>query len=382
MNEGWKRLAVAGILAIHGSAVLHASAAWQSIESPGEVISPRLLGRYLESRPSLLREGDVATLFHEAEAAEVSVMLSGDLLPMQRVPDSDIWFVSRELEHLGEGMLNYSFRVKQAPDSAAVTTETRYWRGPDCPPPPERARVLQGTLRTVDFESKSLGTTRKVTVYVPPGSTEGEAAPVVYMADGEAVGEFARVLEPLVLSLEIPKVVLVGTHSGGYIGNPSLDLSDYDPSKDLRAAEYLPMMNSEHFGAHERFFCEEVPAWAEQEFGVSGDRDLKAVFGFSNGGRFAVTMGLRHPDRFGTAIAFSVAAGDAPVLAVPPEESATFFFAAGIWEPGFHRLTTDIYTSLDDAGVVAYFPSRVSSHDHLMWQEEFAAAVVEAFHEF
>ena len=40
------------------------------------------------------------------------------------------------------------------------------------------------------------------------------------MTDGQSVEEFARVLEPMVNAGRVPPVVIVGTHSGGYLGPP------------------------------------------------------------------------------------------------------------------------------------------------------------------
>ena len=93
------------------------------------------------------------------------------------------------------------------------------WRGPKAPPPSGPSAVeLRGSVKTFEIESKALEPRRKLTVYLPPGFEPGKASRVVYAADGEHAERYATVLEPLITAGKIPPVVLVGVHSGGYIG--------------------------------------------------------------------------------------------------------------------------------------------------------------------
>src|SRR5207245_1375598 len=98
-----------------------------------------------------------------------------------------------------------------------------------------------------------------------------------------------------------------------------------------RSAEYVPGLRPERFAAHEKFICDEVVPWAERELGASADRKDRALYGCSNGARFALEMGLRRPDLFGHVIAFSLA-GARNFLPPPvPSTPAEFHFAAGTW---------------------------------------------------
>ena len=193
---------------------------------------------------------------------------------------------------------------------------------------------------------------------------------MIYAAEGESVPDFAAVLEPLIADGTVPSILLVGVHSAA--GSSS------DPSQDLRAQEYLPDQNPTRFAAHERFFVEEVAAWAERELGATTDGQQRAVFGFSNGGVFAAAMGIRHPDRFGHILAFS--------LGIPPgtptaatEPAADFYLVAGALEEGFHSTTAGFARTLRSLGMMYMFRDRVSGHDYIMWQEEFPGAVSWAF---
>ncbi len=326
---------------------------------------------------ALWSDGNIATVVFEGEAERVSAWLGGELLPLSPIPDSPLWHGTRRYDRLAEGLLSYSFAVTT--EGKSHRTELHLWRGSEAPPPIGLADSLQGQIHTQAIDSDRLGGAREVSVYLPPTPSETTPPPVIYMADGASVEVYAKVLEPLIFADRIPATVIVGVHNGGYLGEHAPDFSDYDPEKDLRMAEYLPVLASEHFPRHEEFFCEEVPIWAEDEFGVSDSSSQIAVLGHSNGGRFAATMGIDHPDHFGHVIAFSMGAGESPSWDSPPDRKARFYLAAGTWEQRYHSTTQDFHRALKEAGFHSTFSSRVASHDVTMWQEEFAIAVVQAF---
>jgi enterochelin esterase-like enzyme len=133
------------------------------------------------------------------------------------------------------------------------------------------------------------------------------------------------VLEPAVVSGTTPAAVLIGVHSAGST-----------PEEDTRAREYLPGLDPLLLEAHSRFLLEELSEWAQRELGVSGDRERRAMGGFSNGAVLASALGCRHPDRFGSVIAFSL--GLLPPLPRGVRPSRHYLLA-GTLEPGFHRST-------------------------------------------
>jgi enterochelin esterase-like enzyme len=213
-------------------------------------------------------------------------------------------------------------------------------------------------------------------VYLPPEYDPTQQYPVVYAADGESVGDFASVLDPLVIDGTVPAVIVVGVHSAVYTNTAELDNPDYD----LRMQEYLWGENRERFAAHERFFVYEVSEWAEQNLGASSNRDQRAVFGFSNGGGFAVTMGIRHPRRYGNVLAFSLGVG--PRDWGTPEWSANtaprHYLVVGTLE-SFQEPTARWAQRLAQLNVEHVYHERICGHDLVMWEEEFPGAVAWAF---
>ena len=176
----------------------------------------------------------------------------------------------------------------------------------------------------------------------------------------------AELIEPLILAGRIPPIVSVGVTFGD------------DPSADRRAQEYLPGFHPERFEAHRRFFVEEVPAWAEAELGVTANREGRSIFGVSNGAAFAAAMGVRHPERFGTVIAFSLGiTGAAPAWA--PGEARRHYLCAGSLEEGFERATRRWAEVVRAAGAEVLHWTRVSGHDPVPWDGELPKALEWAY---
>ncbi len=237
------------------------------------------------------------------------------------------------------------------------------------------ARELKGVEKMIEFDSKALGAKRKLKIYTPPGHDPGKSYPVMYAADGMTNGE---VLEPVIIAGRLRPLVVVGVLSGGYRGDLS---KPYKTENDLRALEYVPGLDADHFAKHEKFFCDEVRAWAEKELGASKVREDRAVQGVSNGARFAVEMGVRHPELFGHVLGFSVASRTPSSIELSAKTPALprFHLAAGKWEPEFFKTTAAWADRLKMWNVPVVFVPRVSGHDDAMWREELIAAMLQAF---
>ena len=234
---------------------------------------------------SVWRRGEDLTFVHRSRATELT-LLPAIQLPMWRIED-DLWALSVRIRDLDQAAISYAF----VPSGEAwPATET--WRGPLAPPAPRRAGPLAGQLTEAVIKSRWLNESRRLTVYVPPGP---ETPPyVLFMTDGQTMGTFAAVVEPLMVDLTVPRTVLVGVHSSGST-----------TGEGWRSQEYIPGYDGTRFEAHRRFFIEEVPAWAERELGVSAEPARRAIAGYSNGAVLASALGCRHPDRVGRVIAFS-----------------------------------------------------------------------------
>jgi enterochelin esterase-like enzyme len=333
-----------------------------------------LIERHEKEKAPVWVEGDTATFFFRGEAEQVRLFLGGEDLALRRLADSDVWTVSVTKPGLAKGLFTYALLPgKKGEQHYGKKLDFRRWRGPQAPPAAARVEKVRGEVKAVDFDSKALGAKRGVRVYLPPGHDRAKRYPVLYATDGNAPG---HIVEALIDAGTVPPMIVVAATPGGYLGERT---GGHDVKKDLRAMEYLPGIDAERYAKHEKFFCEELVAWAEAEFGASTDRRQRAVFGCSNGARFAVEMGVAHPDLFGHVIAFSVAGRRDVKLPDGAKALPTFHLAAGTWETGFHGITAKVAEGLKKQNAPVTFVSRVAGHDMAMWEDELAAALVRAF---
>lgn len=348
------------------------------LAAAGPANANALIERQRKEKSSVWSDGNTATFFYQGLADEVQVIFGGDVRPLKQVTGSDIWTLAVTLPDLDRAVFSYSFfPTAKGRQSQNASAESAIWRGAKAPAAAAECQQLKGTLTTHEIQSRALRTPRKVTVYFPSTHDAKQHRPTIYAADGEAIGPFARVLEPLITSGRVPPIMLIGVHSGGYVG--VRDVKNYDTRKDLRAQEYFPGINPKRFADHESFFIAEVTAWAQKQFGVSSESKDRCVFGYSNAGRFAVEMGLRHPDVFGHVFAFSVPGDGHFDFAAVQKEFPRFELAAGTWESLFRKCTTSLADQLKHRGAFAHLSIRVGGHDTALWRDEFAAAALEAF---
>lgn len=284
---------------------------------------------------------------------------------MQRVSGTDLWALSVRVQALSQAIISYGFRIASGDD--VIWTDIHIWRGPDAPAAPETVPELAGRVIQPNFMSPALGETRRLTIYLPPNYDNERSYPVVYAADGDAVRALAAYVEPHIVAGRLPELLLIGTQSGSFSNE-----------RDQRAEEYIPDLNSQQFAMHETFFTLEVRLWAEEILTASRQRDERFVFGFSNGGVFAASMALRHPELYAHALPFSPGVSpfsDGAVI----DPSVSYYLVAGVLERNFYNNTLHLEQQLRANDVPTQFHSRVSGHNFVLWQELFAEALIWSF---
>ena len=200
------------------------------------------------------------------------------------------------------------------------------------------------------------GGTRQVTTAVP--ASRDTSTRVIYCADGQVVPRLTSVLTG---NPELEPPVLIGVHS--------------DPL--VRAQEYLSA-TGELFQVHEQFFVRHVRSWAAETLSVSVNGRQSAVFGFSNGGAFALAAALRHPEQFAAAIAFSVPpAGDFASVHLQEGPKPAIYLAAGNQGPEklIRHNVLRLTRALRRSDVPVAFSEQHAGHDMNFWLSEFVSAV-------
>ncbi len=218
--------------------------------------------------------------------------------------------------------------------------------------------VGQLVTETLDYDDG-----RQVTAYVPPSPPEA----VVFAGDGQLIASWGGVLE----ASDLPPTMIIGAHR---LDDETLRLQEYSPGASTAAFAFDP----ERFAAHERFFVEDVRAWAQARFDVVLPADRTAVFGVSASGELALAMGLRHPDIYGAVFCASPGGGYRPPAVMPSPLPRTYL-VAGTLEPFFLENATRWAGALRDAGADVVMNERVGTHGDAFWQAEFPLMVAWAF---
>ena len=278
--------------------------------------------------------------------------------------------LSLRVERLDEAVITYTF----TPTDGMPSTNFRRgshdgrFRGVNAPPELASNDPLLGTSVEHAVDSDALGERRKVTVYRPLGHAAGDNTPVIYATDGTMFAPYARRLDAAIEAGICPPVVIVAAHS-----------ASFDPIRgNLRAAEYLPGFDEQVYTAHQQFFMDELPAWAEAELGVPSAPARRGIWGCSDGGGHAAMAARLFPERFGHAFVYST--GMPPDMTYEwTDEHPFMHLCAGTLEGPFHQATEAWagYLMLVDAPY--HFTERVAGHDLVQWAEELPHAINRAW---
>ncbi|HEX2854824.1 MAG TPA: alpha/beta hydrolase-fold protein [Opitutaceae bacterium] len=221
------------------------------------------------------------------------------------------------------------------PQAAAAVTETPAVRargdlnraivlGPDdqpiFPDPPAgfdapRATIPHGAMELVEYESRSVGTRRKMMVYTPPAYAPGKKYPVLYLLHG--IGgdetEWKR--------FAVPDVILENLLAEGKIAPMIVVMPNGRAQPDDRATGDI-FRSAPAFAAFERDLLDHVIPAIEARYSTLTGREHRALAGLSMGGGQALNFGLVNLDRFAWVGAFSPAPNTKPPEQLVPDPAA------------------------------------------------------------
>jgi enterochelin esterase-like enzyme len=197
--------------------------------------------------------------------------------------------------------------------------------GPDDKPafddPPDGFNTLRdgidhGRTETIEYDSKSVGTRRKMLVYTPPGYSDDRKYPVLYLLHGIGGDEtewqrFAKpgtILDNLIADRKATPMIVV-------MPNGRAQPNDRAEGDVFRSAPA--------FAAFEKDLLDDVIPTIEARYSVQANREHRSIAGLSMGGGQALNFGLAHLDKFAWVGGFSSAPNTrAPDILVPDPAAA------------------------------------------------------------
>jgi enterochelin esterase-like enzyme len=242
---------------------------------------------------------------------------------------------------------------------------------PAFPEPPSgvdvpRNGIPHGTLEMIEYESKTVGTTRRMQVYTPPGYTTDTTYPVLYLLHG--IGgdetEWQRFASPDIL---LDNLIADGKAVPMIIVMPNGRAQKND------RAEGDVFASAPAFAAFERDLLDDVIPAIESRYSISTDRESRALAGLSMGGGQSLNFGLTHLDTFAWVGAFSAAPNMWPPAELVPDPAAAtgqlelLFLSCGN-QDGLIRISQGLHTYLKENHVPHIWHVDGNGHDPTHWK--------------
>ena len=229
--------------------------------------------------------------------------------------------------------------------------------------------VAHGDIRTHWYQSTSLRSTRRLTVYTPPGYDANASAryPVVYLFHGANADENAWYRLGRV-NLILDNLLAAGAAKPFIVVMPfGYGVAPGAPAK--------PGENTEKFG---KDLIEDVIPFVQSHYRALADRNQRAIVGLSMGGGQALSIGLNHLEQFSYVGGFSSALGPvadfantyASLIAEPKaanQKLRLLWIGCGK-EDGVFAASKSFSDFLNAHGITHAFHASSGAHTWMVWR--------------
>lgn len=165
----------------------------------------------------------------------------------------------------------------------------------------ETANIERGTIQEVEYKSKTVGTMRKATIYLPPKYDSSKKYPVLYLLHG-----------------------IGGDHKEWMLGVPNIIMDNLLAKKqavpfiivmpngralpdDSASGEIFSPEKTKGFEIFERDLIDDLIPFIQEKYSTYTDKEHRAVAGLSMGGGQSLNFGLANMDKFAYVGGFSSA---------------------------------------------------------------------------
>lgn len=213
-----------------------------------------------------------------------------------------------------------------------------------------QAEIPHGKIDSIQYRSKTVGTTRKALVYTPPGYSKRDKYPVLYLLHGIGGDEKEW------LKGGHPEVILDNLYAEGKLEPMIVVMPNGRAMKDDRAVgNIMAPEKVEAFARFEKDLLNDLIPFIEKKYPVLTDRENRAIAGLSMGGGQSLNFGLGNLDKFAWVGGFSSAPNTkAPEVLVPDPAKAK-------------ELLKVLWISCGDEDGLLSFSKR--THDYLVQEE-------------
>lgn len=239
------------------------------------------------------------------------------------------------------------------------------------PDPPEgiaekRDDIPHGKLEMIEYESTTVGTTRKMNVYTPPGYSDDKKYPVLYLLHG--IGgdetEWQRFAKPDNL---LDNLIADGK------AEPMIVVMPNGRAQKNDRAEGNVMAAAPAFAVFEKDLLNDVIPAIEKRYSVDASREKRALAGLSMGGGQSLNFGLGNLEKFAWVGGFSSAPNTkAPEELLPDPEKAAkqlrlLYLSCGN-KDGLIRVSQRVQRYLKENSVPHEWNVDTYGHDATHWR--------------
>lgn len=183
----------------------------------------------------------------------------------------------------------------------------------------ERENIARGMIETIEYPSATVGTTRKMMVYTPPGFSANQKYPVLYLLHGIGGDHLEW------FTNGAPNIILDNLYADNKLVPMIVVLPNGRAMKDDRAGgNIFDEEKVKAFESFEKDLLNDVIPFIESKYPVKTGSENRALAGLSMGGGQSLNFGLGNPGIFAWVGGFSSAPNTkAPEVLVPnPAETA------------------------------------------------------------
>lgn len=168
--------------------------------------------------------------------------------------------------------------------------------------------VPHGTVSKVWYDSPTLGTDRRMTIYTPPGYEKGDKRyPVFYLLHGmggdenawSELGRATQILDNMIANGESEPMIVVMT-------NGNVDLEGAPGETSLGFVQPTTQLSKTMDGTFEKHFPD-VVKYVDTNYRTIADKQHRAIAGLSMGGFHSLHISKEYPDMFDYIGLFSAA---------------------------------------------------------------------------
>ncbi len=229
-----------------------------------------------------------------------------------------------------------------------------------------RENIPHGATETIEYASKTVGTTRKMLVYTPPGYSADRSYPVLYLLHG--IGgeetEWERFATPGVL---LDNLIADGK------AEPMIVVMPNGRAQKNDRPEGNVFASAPAFAVFERDLLDDVIPAIESRYSVSTAREDRALAGLSMGGGQTLNFGLGHMDTFAWLGAFSSAPNTKPPAELIPDPEAVktqlnYFMLSCGNQDGLISISQGLHAFLKEHDVPHIWHVDGNAHDPPHWK--------------